>query len=169
MHHADFGLLVLRVGVGVTLMLHGYAKIFLGGKLTGTARWFESIGLRPGWAHARAAASTEIVCGGLFTLGFLTPLAAAGIISLMLVAGLTSHRGNGFYIYRPGEGWEYVMVLGITVFAVATIGPGDWSVDHAIGWDITGWSGALLAGLIGLGGGALFLAAFWRRPAKQVA
>ena len=58
MHHVDFGLLVLRVGLGVTLMLHGYAKIFLGGRLKGTAGWFESMGLRPGSFHARAAAGT---------------------------------------------------------------------------------------------------------------
>src|SRR5205823_13839400 len=101
----DSGLLAIRVGLGVTLMLHGYAKIFLGGRLAGTAGWFESMGMRPGHLHARMAAATELGCGALFALGLLTPLAAAGIIALMLVAAMTAHRGNGFYIYRPGEGW----------------------------------------------------------------
>jgi putative oxidoreductase len=55
----NLGLFVLRVGVGVTVALHGYAKVFLGGKLTGTAGWFESMGVRPGWLHARMAAGTE--------------------------------------------------------------------------------------------------------------
>jgi putative oxidoreductase len=102
-------------------------------------------------------------------LGLLTPLAAAGIIALMLVAGMVAHRGNGFYIYRPGEGWEYVMILAIAAFSVATIGPGEWSLDEAIGTTFDGWWGAIVAAVAGVGGGALFLAAFWRPPAKSKA
>jgi putative oxidoreductase len=163
----DLGLLVLRAGVGVTVFLHGWNKVFRGGKLTGTAAWFESLGMKPGWFHARMAAGTELACGLLFAIGLLTPLAAAGIIALMLVAGITAHRQNGFFIFRPGEGWEYVMVLAVAAFAVATIGAGEWSVDHALGWDVDGWWGAVIAAVAGLGGGALFLAAFYRpAPAK---
>ena len=119
MEHVDLGLLVLRVGVGVTMFLHGWNKVFGGGKLAGTGRWFESMGMKPGWLHARLAAATELGAGLLFALGLLTPLAAAGIIALMVVAGITAHRKNGFFIFRPGQGWEYVMILAIAAFAVA--------------------------------------------------
>ena len=36
----------------------------------------------------------------------------------MVVAGITAHRKNGFFIFRPGQGWEYVMNLAIAAFAV---------------------------------------------------
>ncbi len=160
---------VLRVGLGITIFLHGYAKVFLGGKLAGTAGWFEGMGMRPGWLQARLAAGTEMVTGTLLAVGFLTPAAAAGIIALMLVAGITAHRGNGFYIYRPGEGWEYVMVIALSAFAIASIGAGRWSVDHALGWDVEGWWGAAIAGIGGVIGGALFLAVFWRPTRAEAA
>jgi len=37
--------LVLRLAVGGTMMAHGWNHAFGGGKLPGTARWFESIGI----------------------------------------------------------------------------------------------------------------------------
>ena len=49
-------------------------------------------------------------------------------------------------------------------FAVATIGAGEWSVDHALGLDVEEWWGAVIAGVVGVGGGLLFLAVFWRPP-----
>lgn len=167
-HHVDLGLLVLRLGVGITVFLHGYNKVFRGGRLTGTAGWFESMGVRPGWLHARVAATTEMVAGVLFAAGLLTPLAAAGLIALMVVAGVTAHRKNGFFIFRPGEGWEYVMNLALAAFAVAAIGAGDWSLDHALGWDVDGWWGAVIAFVVGVGGGIGFLILFWR-PAPHKA
>ena len=72
----SLGLLVLRVGVGLTLAAHGYAKYFKGGRIAGTAGWFDSMGMRPGRFHAILAASTEIGAGLLFAAGLVTPLAA---------------------------------------------------------------------------------------------
>jgi putative oxidoreductase len=54
----DTGLLILRVCLGVTLAAHGFNKFFGGGRIPGTARWFESIGMKPGMLHARIAATT---------------------------------------------------------------------------------------------------------------
>ena len=50
--------------------------------------------------------------------GLLTPLGAAGVIGVMVVAFAINHRGNGFFIFRPGEGWEYVMTLALVGVAV---------------------------------------------------
>jgi len=44
----NLGLLVLRVAVGVTMIAHGYNHIYRGGKIAGTGRWFESLGMKPG-------------------------------------------------------------------------------------------------------------------------
>jgi len=53
--------------------------------------------------------------------GLLTPIPAAGFVSLMLVAAWTVHRHNGFFIVK--EGWEYNLVLAFSAIAVATLGP----------------------------------------------
>ena len=48
------------------------------------------------------AASTEIGAGLLFAAGLLTPFAAAGMIGVMVVAGWSAHRRNGFFIFPRG-------------------------------------------------------------------
>jgi putative oxidoreductase len=163
--HVDIGLLILRVALGVWIACHGLNKLFGGGRLPGTARWFESMGVRPGPLNALLAASTEVTTGILMAFGFLTPLAAAGIIGLMAVAIVVSHRKNGFFIFRPGEGWEYTAFLAITAFSIATIGAGRISIDHALGLDVEGAWGAVIAAVLGLLGAAGQLAAFYRPPA----
>ena len=164
MNHADFGLLVLRVVFGLFLAYHGYNKVFGPGGLKGTTGWFGSIGMRwPRW-QARAAAATEIGCGVLFAAGLLTPLAAAAMISLMLVAITVAHRKNGFFIFKEGQGWEYCASIAVAAFGVASIGPGRASLDHAIGWDWQSWAGAVIAAAVGVGGAALHLGVSYRPP-----
>ncbi|HLJ07610.1 MAG TPA: DoxX family protein, partial [Acidimicrobiia bacterium] len=87
----DLVLLVLRVSTGAVFLAHGINHIFGGGKIAGTAGWFESLGMRPGWLHAWTASLTEIGAGGLLVLGLFTPVAAAGVIGVMLVAWVTNH------------------------------------------------------------------------------
>lgn len=166
MRSIDIALLVLRVALGITILLHGYQKVFLGGKLAGTGRWFESMGMKPGWLHARFAAATEWGSGILMIVGLLTPFAAAGIVGIMVVAGITAHRKNGFFIFRPGEGYEYVMNFALAAAAVGTIGPGKYSLDHA--FDIVMDPGPALAVSAGLGvGAAALLLATCYRPVSQ--
>jgi putative oxidoreductase len=168
MDAVDLALLVFRVSVGAVMLAHGYNHIFGGGRIPGTARWFESLGMRPGVVHAWMASITELAAGTSLILGLLTPLGAAGVIGVMLVAWITNHRGNGFFIFRPGEGWEYVMTLTFAGLLLATIGAGGWSLDDALGLrdDLAGVPGLLIGVLAGGGGAALLLAATWRPPVK---
>jgi putative oxidoreductase len=168
-HHVDLGLLVLRLAVGLTLLAHGTNKLFGGGRIPGTARWFESMGVRPGRPNAILAATTEILAGAGVAAGLFTPLSAAGIIALMLVAIVVSHRKNGFFIFRPGQGWEYCAVLALAAWSIATIGAGAWSVDHALDLDVEGWSGAIIAAVVGLVGAGLQLAVCYRPTAPAAA
>jgi putative oxidoreductase len=103
---ANLALLIFRLAVGGVFIAHGVNHIVGGGRIAGTARWFESLGMRPSWVHAWTASLTEIGAGALLVLGLLTPLAGAGVIGVMLVAWVTNHLKNGFFIFRPGEGWE---------------------------------------------------------------
>lgn len=161
-------LLVLRAAVGAVMLAHGLNHIFGGGKIAGTARWFASLGMRPGILHAWLASLTELVGGALLVLGLLTPLAGAAVMGVMLVAWITNHRGNGFFIFRPGEGWEYVMTLTFVGLALAVVGPGEWSLDHALDLtdDLTGAGGLTIALVAGVGGAAALLAAAWRPEPK---
>jgi putative oxidoreductase len=163
MDAVDATLLVLRVVLGVTLALHGVNKVRNG--LDGVGRWFESMGMRPGWLHARLAAFTEIGGGALLALGLLTPFAGAAFVGLMLVAGITAHRNNGFFVFHEGQGWEYVMVLGVCGAAFGGLGAGEWSLDDAIGFELHGWGGLAVSCGLGIAGGVALLAGFWR-PAK---
>ena len=164
MDHVDFALLVLRAALGLMLMAHGANKVK--GGLDNAGKWFSSMGMQRGGLQARLAAATELGCGLLLVLGLLTPFAAAGVIGVMTVAGIVAHRNNGFFVFRPGQGWEYVAIIAVAAFAVGTIGPGEWSIDHAIGIDIENWWGALVAALLGLNSATAVLAVFWRPPVK---
>jgi putative oxidoreductase len=165
-HAFDLALLLFRFAIGGVFLAHGINHIIGGGKIAGTGRWFESLGMKPGWLHAWMASITEIGAGLLLILGFLTPFGGAGVIGVMLVAWITNHLKNGFFIFRPGEGWEYVMVLTVSGFVLAMLGPGEWSLDHAIGFNsLLGWWGLLIAVIGGVGGAAGLLVGFWR-PAK---
>ena len=159
----NVGLLVLRVAVGVVFVAHGYNHVFGGGKIAGTARWFASLGMQPGILHAWFASLTELGAGGLLIVGLLTPLGGAGVIGVMLVAWITNHLKNGFFIFRPGEGYEYVMTLTFCGILLATTGGGQISLDHAIGiFDPPGWTAAGLCLAAGVGGALGLLLTFWR-------
>ncbi len=165
---ASLVLLLFRIAVGGVFLAHGYNHVFGGGKIPGTGRWFESLGMRPGALHAWTASLTELGAGAMLVIGLLTPLAAAGVIGVMVVAWITNHRKNGFFIFRPGEGYEYVMTLTFCGIALAGVGAGRYSVDHVLNvFDPPGWWGVGLA-VIGFVAALLLLVVFWR-PAKQPA
>ena len=169
----DFGILLLRIVLGLTMAAHGYNKFFGKGGLAGTAGWFDSMGMKPGMFHARIAAATEMSAGLGLAVGLLTPIPAAGFVALMFVAAWTVHRPNGFFIVK--EGWEYNLTLAVAAVAIATVGVGRISLDYALFrgtglYDyLHGWWGLVIAVVLGLGGGIGQLAIFYRPPAKQAA
>jgi putative oxidoreductase len=149
----DLALLLLRLVVGLLFVGHGAQKLFGafgGGGLEGTAGMFDSIGLRPGWLHARAAGTAEFAGGALIALGLFTPFAAAALIGVMTAAILTVHVKNG--IWNTNQGYEFNLVLIAAVFALSGVGAGAWSLDNAFGFDLHSaiWAiAALAAGVIG--------------------
>lgn len=163
MEAQDLGLLILRVAVGAVMIAHGLNH---GRKLESTAAWFESIGFSRAKVQAFLSAAGELAIGSALIFGFLTTFAAAGLVATMVVAGVSNHRKAGFFAFnRPIEGWEYVMTLAVVGLALATMGAGGWSIDDAIGLDVTGWPGFII-GLAGAGAGITQLAAFWRPPVE---
>ena len=147
------GLAAVRVVVGLLFFGHGSQKLFgwFGGHgLEGTAGFFDQIGLKPGKRTALAAGAGEAGGGALLALGFLTPLGAAAIIGVMSQAVRTVHGPKG--PWNQDGGWEYNAGLMAAAFAVADAGPGQWSLDHALGLKLNGpvWAlAALGAGVAG--------------------
>jgi putative oxidoreductase len=160
------GLLILRAVFGLFLAYHGYNKFFGPGGIDGTTRWFAGIGMR--WPHlqARLAAMTELGSGLLMAFGLLTPLAGAGMIGLMTVAIVVEHWKVGFFIFKPNQGWEYCASIAVTAFVIAMVGPGRWSLDHALGINWHGWTGAVIAAVVGVGSAVTQLAISYR-PTKE--
>jgi putative oxidoreductase len=161
----NFGLLLLRLVVGPVFAFHGYAKIFRGGRLDGTARWFDSMGMRPGRLHARAAAFGELATGICITLGLLTAFGGMGLVGLMSVAVWTVHKGKGLLVTK--DGWEYNLVLAAIGVTLGTIGAGQWSVDDALGLDLNGPVGFAIALVGGLALATGLLATCYRPPAPE--
>ena len=162
----NFGLLVLRLVLGLFLAYHGYNKVFGKGGLSGTASWFGSMGMKwPKW-QARAAAATEIGAGVMLAFCLLTPLAAAGVIGVMVVAIYTSHLKVGFFVFLPNQGWEYCATIALGALAVGTMGPGEWSLDNATNFSLSGWGALILSVVLGVGGAAVHLATSYR-PVKK--
>ena len=81
-----------------------------GGKIAGTGRWFESLGITP--LHAWLASLTEVFGGAMLVLGLFTPLACAAVIGVMLVArspttsrtASSSPAGRGLSTCSPHRG-----------------------------------------------------------------
>ncbi|GAB2867771.1 DoxX family protein [Actinocorallia aurea] len=164
MESIDLASAILRAILGIVLIAHGWNHAFGGGKLPGTAGWFESMGLRPGMLHALAATGTELGAGLLLLLGLATPVAAAGAVGTMAVALITAHLRNGFFIFRPGQGYEYTLVLILTAAALGTLGGGAYSLDAALGIEdtLSGPLGLAITAVAGALGAATLLAIFWR-------
>ncbi|CAN5703443.1 hypothetical protein BH11ACT8_BH11ACT8_06130 [soil metagenome] len=161
----DFGLLVIRLALGLMLAAHGANKMVGPGGLAGTQGWFESLGLRPAWLHARVAAVTEIAAGVLMAAGLLTVVAAAAFVGLMLVATLTDHRGKGYFVFKGG--CEYTVLVAVVAIGVASAGPGGWSLDAALDIDVAGVGWAVVATAAGVLS-ALALLATSYRPAPAL-
>jgi putative oxidoreductase len=164
----DAALLIVRLVFGLLMTVHGSQKLFgwFGGPgLGGTASFIESVGFRPARPFALANALAEFCGGVLLALGLFVPLAAAAIISVMIVAIVTVHWSNG--LLTIDNGIELPMLYLTTSLALAIIGPGTYSFDAAL--ELSRWWTPQLTGIV-LAGGALgaLLSLKLRRSAPTV-
>jgi putative oxidoreductase len=163
--------LLARLTVGLLFAGHGAQKLFGwfgGGGPEGTAKGFESMGLRPGRRNAIAAGLSETGGGLLFAAGAATPLAAAALSAVMITAIKTVHWEKG--VWSSQGGYEYNLVLLVTVFGLTENGPGPWSVDGVLGKPRWGTAWALAALLAGTAGsGAALAAAAHQEPEEEPA
>ncbi|HUK70238.1 MAG TPA: DoxX family protein [Streptosporangiaceae bacterium] len=162
------GRLVVRAVIGGLFIGHGTQKLFgwFGGPgLSGTEQTMDSLGLQPARYNALAAGAAEAVGGALLVAGLVTPLVAADLIAVMITAMRTVHIKNG--PWNSSGGYEYHLVLIAALLALVDGGPGELSIDRALGMHDTGPEWAL--GALALGAAASTLTVeLGRRQAKAM-
>ncbi len=127
---AGLDTLPIRVGAGLTFAAHGSQKLFgwFGGYgLEGTAGWMESIGLAPGILMAGLAGGAEFFAGLLLIIGLLVRPAALVLAITMLVAIVTVHLENGFFMAT--NGYEFALALLVISATLVIRGAGSFSID----------------------------------------
>ena len=147
----DLARLIVRLVMGGLLAGHGAQKLFGwfgGGGPEATAGMMESLEMRPARRWALLAGVSEFGGGILTALGALNPLGPLGVIGSMTMATTKVHWGKPIWVTSGGA------ELPITNLSIATalmiVGPGRYSIDHALGIRLP-W----LVGVLGLIGVAL--------------
>jgi putative oxidoreductase len=134
LEYTNFGILVLRVIVGLLFIGHGTQKLFGwfgGGGIAGTTKMQEKLRVAPAELWAWVAGLSETFGGIGLLFGLLTPIAAALIIGVMLMAIIKVHWKNG--IWNTNRGFELNLVYLTIAAVVGFAGPGIYSLDAALG------------------------------------
>jgi len=133
----SFPLAIIRLMLGLVMFPHGAQKMlgwFGGHGFSGTMGFFTHQGIPAPLAFLAIAA--EFLGGLGLILGFLSRIAAFGVLCNMVVAVLTVHLHNGFFMNwagtNKGEGFEYHLLAIAMALAVMIGGAGAPSVDRAL-------------------------------------
>ncbi|PVZ11561.1 DoxX family protein [Porphyromonas loveana] len=130
--NTDLGLLILRVGVSVLMLLHGIAKLFSG--LGGIKYLLAQAGLPDFMAYGVLVG--EVVAPLLILIGWRTRPAALVLAGNCLVAMLLAHSGQIFTLSEQG-GWA-VELLGLYLIpslALMFTGAGKYALSSTHKWD----------------------------------
>ena len=134
----DFTLTIVRLVMGIVFFAHGAQKMlgwFGGYGFHGTMGFFtQTMGIPAPFAFLAICAE---FFGGLgLIVGLLTRIAAFGIMVNMVVAVLTVHRFNGFFMnwtgQQKGEGFEYHLLALALGLLLLVKGAGAMSLDRAL-------------------------------------
>lgn len=131
--NAGWGITLIRVLTGIVFMMHGSQKLFGafgGGGIDGTAGYMASLGLEPAILMAFLAGAGEFFGGLFLVLGLLTRFAAVATAMVALVALLTVHINNGFFM--SDNGFEFILVLLVNSLALIVAGSGKFGLDKEI-------------------------------------
>jgi putative oxidoreductase len=126
---APFGFTLIRVALGLILMPHGYAKLFLNDAVP-TSRNFVHFGWGYPLAWAYAIGVLEFFGGLMLALGLFTRIVAAAIAIEMAVIS--------FAVLYPNWSWghhgmEYTVLMGLVALGIFLNGGGRYSLDRLIG------------------------------------
>ena len=120
-HNVDNGLLLLRIGLALVFMWHGWGKIQ---NMEATAGFFSSLGLNMFWVWV--VAWVEFLGGIALLVGLLSRLAALALAVNMFFA---------IYLVQWSRGWagyEFELMLLLALLAVHLAGPGRYAITKRI-------------------------------------
>jgi putative oxidoreductase len=119
-------LLLLRLGLGIIFVSHGYPKLFT--HLQQTTEGFVKMGFPAYFAHI--AGVLEFFGGILLIVGLFTRIAGLLLAAEMAVALVKVHGmfSNPMNVHN----YEFPLALAVGSFALAGVGAGLVSLDHAI-------------------------------------
>jgi putative oxidoreductase len=155
----DLGLLVLRLGLGALLIVHGLQHAFglWGGPgLDGWEDKLTAMGFQYGDILTYVTTGGQIAAGVLLLLGLFTPVAAAGALAY-LVTGLLAEMMAAHEEARLStfftDGHETKVILVCAAAALVLTGPGRYGFDAGRGWARRPFIGSFIALLVGVGAG----------------
>ena len=120
---ADWGMLILRIGVSVLMMTHGFPKFQK--LLAGDFGFADPIGLGPGVSLV-ATTGAEFILPLLVMIGLCTRLAVLPIIFTMAVVVLVIHGNDEFSKQESG------LLFLIPYLCILCAGPGKYSLDQKL-------------------------------------
>ena len=118
-------LLLLRCGLALVFIYHGYPKLF--GNTATFVTAFAGIGLP--WYFVYIVGAVETFGGLMLAVGFGTRLAAPLLLIDMCAAMWKYNFNEGIYAVRE---YELPLTLGLAALLLATTGAGRLSLDHLI-------------------------------------
>jgi putative oxidoreductase len=119
----NFAILILRIGISITMLHHGYTKIEHFSEMQDKFMDFLGLGATISLSLTIFA---EVICSILLILGLMTRIALVPCIINMAVALFVAH---GFDIFGKGE---LPAIYLIVYVALIITGPGGYSVDALI-------------------------------------
>jgi putative oxidoreductase len=124
---------LVRVVVGIMFLMHVWGK-FHAGPAAVAANVMGKNGLEPAIFFAYAAMFLESVGGVCLIIGLFTRFFAAALAVEMGIALIFAHLPKGYA--AGGGGYEYVLLIGVALLAIAMRGGGPYSVDAKIGKEL---------------------------------
>lgn len=118
--------LLLRLGLGIIFIYHGFPKLFT--HMRETAAAFPQMGFPSYFAYI--AGIVEFFGGCLLIAGLFTRVAALLIAGEMAIAILRVHLPQGGPL--AVRNYELPLALAIAAFTLVTTGAGTFSLDRAI-------------------------------------
>jgi len=121
----DWALLILRVGAGITFLLHGYQKLFVGAGPLAFSRFLQAQHFPAPLFFAWIFALVEVFGGLALIAGIQTKYASGALAAerVITILGLRMARGVGFMAAR-GIGWELDFLLLCMAIGVYVLGTG---------------------------------------------
>lgn len=124
---ARWGMVPLRLVVGMVFLMHGAQKLFVFG-LAGTADIMGKLGLPLPTLCAVLVIAAELLGGAAIVLGAFTRLAGAVLAFEMVIAILVARLHGGFF---APYGYEFELTLLGACLTFAMTGPGQISLEDS--------------------------------------